>query len=54
LVAGRSGEDLIMIYMIQHSIPLTPDAGAAIAAGRGFAGRMALPVFQRATYDALG
>jgi CubicO group peptidase (beta-lactamase class C family) len=46
-------KDLILIYMIQHSIPLTPDAGAAIAAGRGFAGRMALPVYQRAIYDAL-
>jgi CubicO group peptidase (beta-lactamase class C family) len=46
-------KDLILIYMIQHSIPLTPDAGEAIAAGRGFAGRMALPMYQRAIYDAL-
>jgi CubicO group peptidase (beta-lactamase class C family) len=46
-------KDLILIYMIQHSIPLNPDAGAQIAAGQGVAGRMALPMFQRATYDAL-
>ena len=46
-------KDTILIFMIQHSIPLTPDAGASIAAGRGVAGRMALPMFQRAVYDAL-
>ena len=46
-------EDLVMLYMVQHSIPLTPDAGAAIAGGRGFAGRMALPAYQRLTYAAL-
>jgi len=46
-------KNLIMIYMIQHQIPLGPDAGAMIAAGRGMAGRMALPVFQRMTYGAL-
>ena len=40
--------------MIQHSIPLTPDAGAAIAGGRGLAGRMELPVYLRLTYQALG
>jgi CubicO group peptidase (beta-lactamase class C family) len=46
-------KNLIMIFMIQHQIPLGPDAGAMIAAGRGMAGRMALPVFQRMTYGAL-
>lgn len=46
-------KNLILIYMIQHSIPLTPDAGAQIAMGQGQAGRMALPVYQRAIYDAL-
>ena len=51
---GDPKNDLIMIYMIQHSIPLTPDAGAQIAGGRGLAGRLALPAFQRATYDGLG
>lgn len=50
---GDPQNDLIMIYMIQHSIPLNPDAGAQIAGGRGLAGRLALPVYQRATYDIL-
>ena len=50
---GDPENDLVMIYMIQHSIPLTPDAGAMIAGGRGMAGRLALPMFQRMTYDAL-
>lgn len=47
-------KDLILIFMIQHSMPLGPDAGAEIGAGRGMAGRMALPAFQQATYAALG
>ena len=51
---GDPKNDLVMIWMIQHSIPLTPDAGAQIAGGRGLAGRLALPAFQRATYDGLG
>ncbi len=51
---GDPKNNLVMIYLIQHSIPLTPDAGAQIAGGRGLAGRLALPVYQRATYDALG
>jgi CubicO group peptidase (beta-lactamase class C family) len=46
-------KDLITIFLIQHAIPLGPDAGSAIAAGRGMAGRMALPAFQRLTYAAL-
>ena len=47
-------KDLILIYLVAHAIPLGPDAGASIAAGRGMAGRMALPMFQRAVYAALG
>lgn len=46
-------KDMILIFMIQHSMPLNPDAGAQIALGRGMAGRMALPAFQQATYAAL-
>lgn len=45
--------DLITIWMVQHAMPLGPDAGAQIAAGQGMAGRMALPVYQRAVYAAL-
>lgn len=46
-------EDLIQVFMIQHSMPLTPDAGAQVGAARGVAGRAALPVFQKLTREAL-
>ena len=42
--------DVIMLFMIQHWIDYTPTSGAAIAGGRGMAGRMALPAFQDAVY----
>lgn len=45
--------DLVMVYMIQHDMPLTPDAGDVIAGGQGMAGRMALPIYQKLTYGAL-
>ena len=45
--------DLIMIYLIQNSIPLEPGAIANLAAGQRTGGRIALPMFQRLTYDAL-
>jgi CubicO group peptidase (beta-lactamase class C family) len=45
--------DLIMIYLIQNSMPLEPGAIANLAAGQRMGGRVALPMFQRATYDAL-
>lgn len=45
--------DLIMIYLIQHHVPVSAGAGATIATGRGAVGRRALPVFQRGTYGAL-
>ena len=45
--------DLIMIYLIQNSMPLEPGALANLAAGQRMAGRVALPMFQRLTYDAL-
>jgi len=46
-------EDLIMIYIIQHQVPVTANTGATIATGRGAAGRRALPVFQQGVYAAL-
>lgn len=46
-------EDIVMVYMTQHSINYTPESGAAIAGARGTAGRMALPAFQSAIYDLL-
>jgi CubicO group peptidase (beta-lactamase class C family) len=45
--------DLVMIYLIQNSMPLEPGAMANLAAGQRMAGRVALPMFQRLTYDAL-
>lgn len=45
--------DLIMIYLIQNSMPLEPGAMANLAAGQRMGGRMALPMFQNLTYEAL-
>ena len=45
--------DLIMIYLIQHQVPVTAHSGATIASGRGAAGRRALPVYQHDVYAAL-
>ncbi|CCE11932.1 conserved hypothetical protein [Bradyrhizobium sp. STM 3843] len=45
--------DLIMIYLIQHQVPVSAGSGATIATGRGAAGRRALPMYQRGIYDAL-
>lgn len=46
--------DLIMIYLVQHQVPVSANSGSTIATGRGAAGRRALPVYQRGIYDALG
>ncbi|MCU1500535.1 MAG: beta-lactamase [Acidimicrobiales bacterium] len=46
-------KDLIQLFMIQHSIPLTPEVGAQMGVARGMAGRAALPIFQKMTYEAL-
>lgn len=45
--------DLVMIYLIQHQVPVSASSGATIATGRGAAGRRALPVYQRGIYAAL-
>lgn len=45
--------DLVMIYLIQHQVPVSANSGSTIATGRGAAGRRALPVYQRAIYGAL-
>lgn len=45
--------DLIMIYLIQHQVPVSANSGSTIATGRGAAGRRALPVYQKGVYDAL-
>lgn len=45
--------DLVVLYLIQNSIPLEPAAMAALAAGQRTGARVALPMFQRLVYDAL-
>ena len=45
--------DLVMIYLVQHQVPVSAQSGSTIATGRGAAGRRALPVYQRGIYDAL-
>ncbi|MEJ2818495.1 serine hydrolase domain-containing protein [Caulobacter sp. CCG-8] len=45
--------DLVMIYLVQHRVPVSAGSGATIAKGQGAAGRRALPVYQQAVYAAL-
>lgn len=45
--------DLVMIYLIQHQVPVSANSGSTIATGRGAAGRRALPEYQRGIYEAL-
>jgi CubicO group peptidase (beta-lactamase class C family) len=47
-------EDVVMIYLIQNSMPLGPEAAAQLATGQRMGGRAALPVFQKLVYAALG
>jgi CubicO group peptidase (beta-lactamase class C family) len=46
-------EDIVMLYFIQHQVPVTAASGATIATGRGAAGRRGLPIFQHGVYAAL-
>ncbi|MBA3811913.1 MAG: beta-lactamase family protein [Caulobacteraceae bacterium] len=43
-------EDMIILYLIQNSVPLGPE----LAVGQRMEGRLALPMFQKAVYAALG
>ena len=45
--------DVVMIFLIQHQVPVSANSGSTIATGRGAAGRKALPVFQKGIYGAL-
>jgi CubicO group peptidase (beta-lactamase class C family) len=47
-------QDMVMIYLIQNSMPLGPEAAAELATGQRMGGRVALPVFQKSVYAALG
>jgi CubicO group peptidase (beta-lactamase class C family) len=47
-------EDLILIYLIQNSMPLGPEAVTQIATNPRMGARLALPIFQKQIYAALG
>lgn len=47
-------EELILIYLIQNSMPLSAESAAQLATGQRLGGRMALPLFQKGVYAALG
>lgn len=47
-------EDLVAIYLIQDSMPLGPEAVTQLASQARPTGRLALPMFQRLVYAALG
>ncbi len=47
-------EDMIMIYMVQNSMPLEPESAAQLATGQRMAAAAALPMFQTLAYQALG
>jgi CubicO group peptidase (beta-lactamase class C family) len=50
-----SPEDgLILIYLVQNSMPLGPEAVAQLATGQRMAARVSLPVFQKMAYAAIG
>jgi CubicO group peptidase (beta-lactamase class C family) len=45
--------ELVMIYLVQHQVPVSARSGSTIATGVGAAGRRALPVYQQGIYGAL-
>ena len=45
---------LILIYLIQNSMPLGPEAASQLATGQRMGARAALPVFQKMAYAAVG
>jgi CubicO group peptidase (beta-lactamase class C family) len=47
-------EDMVLIYLVQNSMPLDPGSVSQLATGQRLGGRAALPVFQKLAYAALG
>lgn len=45
--------DMVMVYLIQHQVPVSAGMAATIATGIGASGRRALPVYQHGVYAAL-
>jgi CubicO group peptidase (beta-lactamase class C family) len=46
--------DMIILYLIQNSMPLGAEAVTQMAAGKRTGARIALPMFQKIIYEALG
>ena len=47
-------EEMVILYLVQNSMPLGPEAAAQLATGQRMGGRVALPMFQKLVYAALG
>jgi CubicO group peptidase (beta-lactamase class C family) len=47
-------ENMVMIYLVQNSMPLEPESAGQLATGQRMAAQAALPMFQGITYAALG
>jgi len=47
-------QDMILVYLIQNSMPLGPEAVTQIATSERMGARLALPIFQKQVYAALG
>ena len=47
-------ENMVMIYLVQNSMPLEPGSAAQLATGQRMAAQAALPMFQAITYGSLG
>jgi CubicO group peptidase (beta-lactamase class C family) len=45
--------DMVLIYLIQNSLPLGPEMASQLATGQRLGARMALPLFQRLVHEAI-
>ena len=45
--------DMVLIYLIQNSLPLGPEMASQLATGQRLGARMALPMFQRLVHEAI-
>ncbi|MEO7027060.1 MAG: serine hydrolase domain-containing protein [Caulobacteraceae bacterium] len=46
-------QEMILLYLVQNSTPLGPDAAAQLATGQRMGARVALPMWQKQVYGAL-
>ncbi len=51
--ADPSLNDMVLIYLIQNSLPLGPEMASQLATGQRLGSRMALPEFQRLVHAAI-